>query len=271
MSTLLGYNNYMLFGSSIIIIFLLALIFIFMKEPLKRGFRNTDNLITFNKMVVYLKENMNGTTLFFWLLVLITLITLVGIIISRKTYNKIGLKEAPIGDRGPMGFMGELGNKAVYTNSESEILYTQLVEYCDKLIKNYKDTREPPISYEINSNHLKNIDFKNHLKRISNSNEFKNELHRHKQSFLENEDCFKHRLIVQHLLELLKIDVKKWIEKMLQYNKGLKYLSDELLMERDWDILYIKRDRDNKLDKNPFKELEKISDKWNWGGCLSNK
>ena len=71
MSTLLGYNNYMLFGSSIIIIFLLALMFIFMKEPLKRGFRNTDNLITFNKMIVYLKENMNGTTLFFWLLVLI--------------------------------------------------------------------------------------------------------------------------------------------------------------------------------------------------------
>jgi len=271
MSSLLGYNNYIMFGVSILVTFLLTILFIFMKEPLKRGFRNTGNLITFNKMIVYLKENMNGTTFFFWTLVLITIITIVGVIVSRKTYRKITKKDAPIGDRGEMGIMGELGNKAIYSNSESHIIYTQLVQYSDDLIKEYKNSREPPISYEINSNQLKNIDFKNRLKRICNSNEFKNELHRYQQEFLNKEDCFKHRLIIQHFLKILKVDVKKWIEKMLQYNKGLKYLSDELLMERDWDILYIKRDRDNKLEQTPFKELEKISEKWNWGGCLSNK
>ncbi len=56
---------------------------------------------------------------------------------------------------------------------------------------------------------------------------------------------------------------------------GLKFLRGELSIERDWDVLYINRDKLNGLPPNPIQQLiEGIpiefsleENKWNWGNC----
>ena len=42
---------------------------------------------------------------------------------------------------------------------------------------------------------------------------------------------------------------------ILSYTNGLKWLTSELPIERDWEFLYIKRDKRNGLPPNPIEQL----------------
>ena len=198
-----------------------------------------------------------------------TAITVVGIILARKAYTKMTLKEGRLGDKGDEGPRGDDGAISPILNSPGEIAYQQLLLHCETELEKIKRARNLP--FEDGEIHLKNMNFKDHIKRISHSAEFKNEilkLLRCKLGCKTPEEiketyCRSKTRFMAFILAKVKQDLSEWIKRMCIYKKGLVYLSQEMSIEKDWGTLYLTVDKELGLYPNPHDHFKSLS--FNWG------
>jgi len=112
--------------------------------------------------------------LIFWILYLISVLLILSIIISKKfIFNNINT-DAPIGDK---GITGKLGNTGISYNLKTypEKCYEELITTVESYLIQNKTGNN--IDFDKNDYNLKNLYFKNLLKNICLSKEFGNYIH----------------------------------------------------------------------------------------------
>lgn len=164
----------------------------------------------------------------------------------------MGLKQGLHGLKGERGKKGDMGNEYTFNNGYKDICYYKLIEYSNAVMEKYKDDSNPVIEYPPNTSHLNNLLFKEQLKRICYSDEFEDD-------FTSNNMELK-----VYLEGHLKVPVEKWISKILEYKKGLFFLSDHFANTEDIHN-YLKVENIKIIDIE--KELVDISEYWKWGKC----
>ncbi len=267
---LLIFNNYLWFTVISIVTILGAVLFIYFKSnPVSviEGANNIEanNGSTFGAM----KQNPMNFSLFFWVMFTATAITVVGIILARKAYSKMKLKEGRLGDKGEEGARGDEGAISPILNSPGEIAYQQLLLHCETELEKIKRDRNLP--FEDGEIHLKNLNFKDHIKRIAHSTEFKDEILKLLRCKLgcktpqqiKETYCRSKTRFMAFILMKVKQDLSQWIKRMCMYKKGLVYLSQEMSIEKDWETLYLTADKELGLYPNPHDHFKTLS--FNWG------
>ena len=275
--TLLIFNNYFWFTIVSILLILGSILFITYKIQLEEVISSANNINSNNGSIMgSLKEYPKNFSFFFWIMFTITCITVIGIIIARKVYHKMLLKESKIGEQGYIGERGEIGDNSPIIDSPGEICYQHLIAHANTVIEKIKINRG--IDFELGTTHLKNFNFKDNLKRIAYSKNFTEEIFKLARCKLgcssddvtrnlkENYCQDKKRFMVV-IINKIKADLTEWIERIVLYRNGLKFLESELLMPSDWDTLYLNADKQSGLAKNPYDHLTELSTGW---GC-SNK
>jgi len=224
---------------------ILAAMFLIYKVKLVDNF----NITSTTPMFTALKLNPINQHLFFWTMFLTSFITIIGIVISSMIYKKMKLKQGLHGLPGERGKKGDMGNEYTFNNGYKDRCYYKLIEYSNDVMEKYKDNSNPVIEYPPNTNHFNNLLFKAQLKRICYSKEF------------EADFISKDMELKSYLEGHLKNVVENWISKILEYKKGLFFLSDHFAKMDDIHS-YLKADIDIE------KELVDISEYWNWGKCM---
>jgi hypothetical protein len=275
--TLLILNNYWWFTITSLLIILGAILFITYKVKLEEVISSANNIVSDNGSIMgSMKENPKNFSFFFWIMFTITCVTVIGIIIARKVYHKMLLKESKIGEKGYIGERGELGDNSPIIDSPGEICYQHLIAHANKVIEQIKIERD--IDFEIGSTHLKNLNFKENLKRIAYSKNFTEEIfklarcklgcsNRDSNNRLKENYCKDKKRFMVVVINKIKADLTEWIKRIVLYKKGLMFLESEFIMPNDWDTLYLNKDKQAGLTKNPYDHFPELSTVW---GC-SNK
>ena len=261
---LLKLNLYVWFIIATLITILGIILFLIYKIDIKDFFTDFE---TSNRLFNNLKDNIINSSLFFWILLVISFITFLGIIMAYKIKNKMQEKEGVPGDRGYRGARGEKGAISEISNSNYEIIYIQLLDHAEIHLQKYKDTQNPPINYKESDEHLKNLQFKEHLKRISYSGELRRDIYNANKTNNPSCECTNENKILQNTIDNLKIELEYLLDNILLYKNGLRFLSDTFGMSSDWEHLYTNADKLAGLEeRNPYRRLANKSVKWNYGG-----
>ena len=267
---LLIFNNYLWFIVISLVSILGAVLFIYFKSNPQSVIEAANNIeanngTTFGAM----KQNPMNFSLFFWVMFTATSITIIGIILARKAYSKMKLKEGRLGDKGEEGPRGDEGAVSPILNSPGEIAYQQLLLHCETELEKIKRDRNLP--FEDGEIHLKNLNFKEHIKRIAHSREFTDEILKLLRCKLgcktpgeiKETYCRSKTRFMAFILQKVKQDLSQWIKRMCMYKKGLVYLSQEMSLEKDWETLYLTVDKELGLYPNPHDHFKALS--FNWG------
>jgi len=192
------------------------------------------------------------------MLFIASFITLIGLILTNRASYIMSYKEPPIGDIGYQGPIGNIG-KETMISSKYDIAYAQMLDAFNTVIQSQE--KNDKMNNIFIKEHLKNIcyslDFKKELLAISNTNDYKK----------NNKDD---NMAVKMLVDYLVIDATHWAKRFILYSNGEKYLSSPFLNKDNWDILYVKNDKTNNLDKDYDNEMTKISSRWKWGVTCDN-
>ena len=262
---LLKLNLYVWFIIGTLITMLGIILFLMYKIDVKTFF--STNFESSSRLFNNLKDNLINSSLFFWILLVISFITFLGIIMAYKIKNKMQEKEGVPGDRGYIGSRGEKGAISEISNSNYEIIYIQLLDHAEIHLQKYKETRNPPINYKEGAKHLKNFQFKEHLKRISYSGELRRDIYNANKTNNPSGECNNENKILLNTIDNLKIELEYLLDNILLYKNGLRFLSDTFGMASDWDYLYTNADKLAGLEeRNPYRRLANKSVKWNYGG-----
>ena len=204
------------------------------------------------------------------------------VIVARKVYYKMKMKDSKIGEIGKVGERGDIGNLSPILDSPNEICYQHLLNHANNEIKKIKIQRG--IDFEEGITHLKNFDFKGNLKRISYSKNFTDEIFKLAKCKLQNESrsmlkkfyCNNKQKFMMIIINKIKSDLSQWIERISLYKKGLMFLDNELLIPNDWETLYLNVDKQAGLLKNPYEHFPDLSTEWGCGNksnltdCIGN-
>tara|TARA_Y100000590_G_scaffold1649_1_gene2057 strand:+ start:7747 stop:8655 length:909 start_codon:yes stop_codon:yes gene_type:complete len=253
---LLKYSRYVLVTTLTLIFMLIAVFFLFFKVDLNYSFSKES--INNNGFYSNLKNNLGNANIFFWMLFIASFITLIGLILANRASYIMSYKESPIGDAGDQGSIGKIG-KETMISSKYDIAYAHMLDSFNTVIQS-KDS----------NNNINNIFIKEHLKNICYSLDFKKEL-----LAISNTDKYKQNnkddnMAVKMLVDYLVIDATHWAKRFILYSNGEKFLTSPFLNKDNWDILYVKNDKINNLDKNYDNEMTKISSRWKWGFPCDN-
>jgi hypothetical protein len=246
---------------------ILAAMFLIYKVKLVDNF----NITSTTPMFTALKLNPINQNLFFWTMFLTSFFTIIGIVISSIIYKKMGQKQGLYGLPGERGEKGDIGD-IIFKDSYKDICYYKLIEYSNAVMEKYKDDSNPVIEYPPNTDHLNNLLFKEQLKRICYSKEFEEALE------LNGVDKTNKKDLDNYLETYLKGSVKTWVSKILEYKKGLFFLSDHFANIEDIQLyLKVEKELGCRWPKNralTIKDVEKkfINESephyWNWGKCM---
>jgi len=274
--SLLIINNYLWFTIMSVVLILGSVLFLYFKVNPAEAIVEANNIEANNGSIFgSMKQNPTNFSLFFWVMFTASAVTIIGIIIARKVYNKMKLKEGKIGDKGEDGQRGDEGGVSPILNSPGEICYQQLLLHCDKILSEIKKERNIP--FDDADTHLKNLHFKEELKRIAHSQEFKTEIFKLlkcklgcktnsqiKKVYCKNKNRFMALIIIK-----IKNDLTQWIRRMCMYKKGLVYLSMEMSLPKDWETLYLTGDKEIGLKPNPYDHFPPLSTIWGCGEISS--
>lgn len=275
--SLLIVNNYLWFTIMSLVLILGSVLFLYFKVNPSEAIMAANNIEANNGSIFgSMKQNPTNFSLFFWVMFAASAVTVIGIIIARKVYNKMILKEGKIGDKGEEGPRGDEGGVSPILNSPGEICYQQLLIHCEKILSEIKKERNIP--FEDTDTHLKNLHFKEELKRISHSNEFKTEIFKllrckllEKLRRINNPEkkktvyCKQKNRFMAFIIIKIKNDLTQWIRRMCMYKKGLVYLSMEMSLPKDWETLYLTGDKEIGLKPNPYDHFAPLSTIWGCG------
>jgi hypothetical protein len=123
-------------------------------------------------LISYIKKNIileSKYSIIFWLLFCTTLITTMGIIISKKyIYNNMN-SNAPRGDKGTTGNIGNSG-ESYFLETIPQKCYNEIINEIENYYREIKDTNN--IDYDKNEYQFKNLYLKDNISRICTSKEF---------------------------------------------------------------------------------------------------
>lgn len=265
--TLLLFNNYLWFTVMSMVLILGSVLFLYYKVNLADTIQQANNIANNNGTIFSaMKNNVTNFSFFFWVMFTISCITVIGIIIARKAYQKMKLKDGDIGDKGEEGPRGDTGNPSPILNSPGEICYQQLLLHCETLLEKIKRNRNIP--FEDGDIHLKNLHFKDNLNRIAFSDELQSEVFKLIKCKLGpgcpgySRYCREKQRFMAVIIEKIKGDLEQWIERICIYEKGLSYLSQEFALPKDWEVLYLNKDKEKGLKQNPYDHLTFLSHNW---------
>lgn len=187
-------------------------------------------------------NNVNSN-IFFWLLFLASFISIIGFIITTKLINKLYNKTSPLGDKGPQGPRGLKGEKSNTNMVMKDIIFNQLIEHSQSYIK---------LKTNNDNNNIKNINFIEKIKSVSYSIKLKKKIFEVNNLHNPEDDCKNKGIILQNIIDNLKIDIEDIIDNFLKYDNGLKFLQNSFYIEEQWETLYTINDKNNKLPENPY-------------------
>lgn len=187
-----------------------------------------------------IQETYREGTFLFWFMLILTIITLLGIIRSFNYAIKLLYMEAPIGDK---GYSGPKGDDGETLDSDLNMCYNQGVELVEKKIRKYKDDNN--IEYDPKLLQFKNLYFKRQIKNICNSDYYK----KLKKMYGSHYGPVKE----------MNNGLEKMINHLLTYKNGLRFLENEF---------YVKYQMENQLmtpgeSVSPFVMIEK-NEVWKW-------
>lgn len=187
-----------------------------------------------------IQETYREGTFLFWFMLILTIITLLGIMRSFNYSIKLLYMEAPRGDK---GFSGSIGDDGETLDSDLNMCYNQGVELVEKMIRKYKDDNN--IVYDPKLLQFKNLYFKRQIKYICNSEQYKK----------------LKKIYGSHYGPVKEMNngLEKMVKHLLTYKNGLRFLEDEF---------YVKYQMENELltpseSISPFVLIEK-NEVWNW-------
>ena len=187
-------------------------------------------LLTAMFFLRYIQQYLNDqvTVLLFWFLYLSTVLSVFGTIYTMYYKNVIDKKDGPRGDRGDQGDQGTPGesiDKGIENNS-----YLTILKACEDVLKEKKlklskvsENRLKKDNFDPTKDYLKNIYFKDILLRITNSDEFNTKLKKDIQNRNYNST-----------LNNLVNEAKEWIEIIMSYKDGYKWLEDPFSTDYHW-------------------------------------
>ena len=284
LNKILENDKYLLFIVSFLITTTISAGFLLIKVKPKSIVKTT-NVNTSNEYFNILKSNSTGNdNLFFWSLFTASVITILGGLIAKYLYTKMKNTSGYQGPKGFKGPRGDNGDPSVPLKNKNGVAYLFLLQDINKEIENYMSNSDTPIDYIEGDKHLKNLLILQNLHRIIYSNDFNKEyidtLYSDvlNNSRLSNKKCDKENRALKHAIDKVIFDAKKWIQYILSYKNGLKFLRSEFATSQDWEVLYLKADKTRGLPPNPIKKLETgipsletyiddYTNKWNWGTC----
>jgi hypothetical protein len=296
LSKILDSGNYLGFLVSFLITTLLAAAFLLFKMKPNSLVKNAAVNVSNNYFDI-LKANTTGNdALFFWSMFTASTITIFGLLLAKSAYSKMKSSGGIQGPKGVDGDRGEKGDTSEKLNSSNEIAYKHLLLEVNLEIEKYMIQNKEAIEFTPGEAHLKNYFVLENLRRIIYSNEFNkvyiDTLYSRvlRNATVPNKKCARENIALEHAIEKVVFDSKKWIRYLLSYKNGLKFLTSEFATSRDWETLYLKSDNISGLDKDPLKKLEEGiptlesyinddggdggdgegeagSNKWNWGNC----
>lgn len=166
-------------------------------------------------------------------LLLLSILTYVGLLISLYHLKNNNDNEAPDGNKGYPGIKGKSGNRAPLLNTEN-LCYQQLILESNKQINNSK--------YKLN-----NLFIKQHFKGLCQSDHFKN--------YVRTNGDYK-------AISFLKDKVSEWISIIIRYEEGLNFLNDFFEIPENWKALLSKK-RELHETTSPILLLKR-DPVWNW-------
>ena len=187
---------------------------------------------------------------FFWLLIVASVILVLGILISKKIYNKMLLKSGPKGDVGPQGERGEVSEILGFKNNKNELAYRILVNHMNEYI----------------STDIKNIFFLEEIRRICYSDDF-NKLYINEVDKVtidcecDNKVQNYNPKALNSVISILKDSSEYWLDTITEYKNGIKFLKSSFY---NFEDIYLKQDSRKGLRNNILERL-KEENKWNWG------
>jgi hypothetical protein len=193
------------------------------------------------KLTEYRKLYVGGSFVL-GLLIFATAVTLFGIVKAFDHYTKILKMEAPRGDKGPEG---EIGNQGITLDNDLNMCYNQAVEKVEQIMRKYKGTG----NYDQKVLLFNNLYMKRQIKKICNSKKY-DDLKR---------EYGNHYTPVQ----LLNKDIEMAIEHLLKYNNGMRFLEDYFFTAYHWNNELLSKDPKKKELQSPFDYINTL-DIWSW-------
>jgi len=180
------------------------------------------------------------THFIYWFMLVISLLTLVGIVKSFNYYIKIITIGAPLGDQ---GVQGDIGKRGSTLDSDLNMCENQSNEMVEKLIRNYKDSNQIP--YDKKVIQFKNLYMKRQLKRICRSGHYSN---------LKSQYGSHYGPVTE-----LNNGLKRVIKHLLSYKYGLRFLEDSFYVKNHWNYELLSKNE----KVSPFSVIEQ-TDVWKW-------
>ena len=282
LSKLLSNSRYLEFIVGFMVSTALAAAFLVHKIQIGTVFKS-NNVTVSNQYFNSFRNNTTGNdAFFFWAMFIASAITILGVLIAKNIYSRMKTTGGLPGDKGIDGPRGDVGEQSAFLRSRSEIAFKNILKSINATIEKHMSESKTPINYIPGDDHLKNFIMVENLKRIVYSNEFNkfyidilygDEL---KKMSVSDKMCAKENVALQYTIDKVTYDANKWIKFILEYRNGLKFLKSDFSNSRDWETLYLKRDKLKGLPKDPLKQLEEgipalefslEENKWNWGKC----
>ena len=183
----------------------------------------------------------------FWIVYIITLLTLINSIWNMYVYLTINKKKGPVGEKGPKGPDGDEGEEGecepnCKINLHMNKILEELNKYYNNIIKNARGVKEYNPPKKINNKFIKDT-----LKRITTSKQFK--------EIAQTQNVMR---IIDYITDIFK----KWFDLLANADKseGKKHFQDYMEIYGEtvqWEFI---TDPEN----NPFFEIEKY-DIYYWG------
>ena len=191
----------------------------------------------------------------------------IGFYISSRSKNILKTKNAPIGKKGERGLRGESGKNAECSSGCGNDLCGKIIlEHCTEIYNNWRYSNY--LEKYSKGQYIKNNFIKNKINKICGSKSYK--------KLLSKDGAGKIDKYVKDIWT-------KWINIILKYENGNKFLESVSLVDVDFDSMITKNDRkfatfDNigspgtpsKGRESPFDELKKY-DMWYWGESSISK
>lgn len=287
LSKILERGNYLVFIVSFLTTTLLAAAFLLFKMKPSSLVKNAAVNVS-NSYFNILRENTTGNdSLFFWSMFVASAITIFGLLLAKNAYSKMTSSGGLQGEKGEDGPRGDTGDTSKALDNTNEIAFKHLLTEVNLEIEKYMIQSPEAIAFKPGDAHLKNYFVLDNLRRIVYSNEFNKQYidtlysETLRNAKVPNKKCSRENIALEHAIEKVVFDAKKWTRYLLSYKNGLKFLTSEFATSRDWETLYLKSDNLDGLDKDPLKTLkegipsldeyidesESDSNKWNWGTC----
>lgn len=218
------------------------------------------------------KSRASSYNVFIVLLGIVSFVTILGLQYSMIVKYKIDKKKGRQGLQGKVGSRGNRGDIAINEQNELTILQQSMEKYSQQIFLVGLRQRYPDNKWSENTDYFKNISMKQAIPNAINSWGFRSIMLELRKNYMNeavdgNETCDTDKAtrdkIIKALEQMMKTEINTWIEIFSQYENGFLFLQTPLSLETDWETLYSKQDKDNKLPSSPYTILRK-REIWLW-------